>query len=128
PTSHYPTMKLNLAIFVAALATSAQAVKLSYEAYSFTNVAGSFFKANMLINDKSVAEVYKDGGSSAWVPYGPHKIQLRDAYMTNFKFCIDIFGDINCHSITAGAPKCGAHPNSQWPECSTKWQDSNWAA
>ncbi|KAF9907711.1 hypothetical protein EC991_010658 [Linnemannia zychae] len=120
-------MKLSISILAVALATSAQAVKLSYDAFSFTNVAGNFYKYTMLIDDKSIAEIYVDGGSSAWVPYGPHKIQLRDAYMTNFKLCLDIFGDVVCHSINAGSPQCTINPNSNWPECSTKWQDLNWA-
>ncbi|KAF9119059.1 hypothetical protein BGW39_000648 [Mortierella sp. 14UC] len=119
-------MKLSLAIFVAALATSAQAVKLSYEAYTFTNVAGSFFKANMFINDISVAEVYKENQSSAWVQAGIHKVQLREPDMMFFKVCIDVFGDVSCSLVKTGPPKCGVNPNSQWPECSTKWQDDHW--
>ncbi|KAG0293930.1 hypothetical protein BGZ96_002044 [Linnemannia gamsii] len=121
-------MKFTLPIFVATLATSAQAVKLSYEAFSFTNVAGTFYKYNMIIDNKNIAETHLNGGSSAWVPFGPHKIQLKNAYMTGFQLCMDIFGDFHCYSFVAGDPTCSINPNSGWPECSTKWSDNNWLA
>ncbi|KAF9907710.1 hypothetical protein EC991_010657 [Linnemannia zychae] len=119
-------MKLGLPIFVAALATSAQAIKLRYEATTFTNVAGTFFKANMFINDISVGESYTEGQSSAWVPVGIHKVQLSEPRMKSFKHCIDVFGDVSCNFITTGVPNCNKNPNTKWPMCTTIWRDDNW--
>ncbi|KAF9119058.1 hypothetical protein BGW39_000647 [Mortierella sp. 14UC] len=119
-------MKISVPLLVTALASSTQALSLGYNAFNFASFGGSGYMAHMFIDSKRVAGVSKEGASSGWVQWGVHKIQLRNAHMSSFDFCIDVFGDVSCTHVVTGNPSCGFNPNNQRPECSTQWFDDNW--
>ncbi|KAG0380392.1 hypothetical protein BGX24_008641 [Mortierella sp. AD032] len=121
-------MKLSVPLLVAALASSTQALRLGYNAFSAANLGGSSFVAYMFIDGKNVAGAHREGGSSSWVQWGIHKIQLNKAQMYGFNYCIDVFGDVSCVWVNTGNPDCGFNPNNQRPECTTQWKDDNWGA
>ncbi|KAG0377250.1 hypothetical protein BGX24_006459 [Mortierella sp. AD032] len=117
-------MKISVALIVAALASSTQALKLGYVSSMYSNNLG--FKGTMYIDGRFAAGVTSEGASSAWVPRGIHKIQLSNAYMTSFDFCIDVFGNVSCTHVTTHSPTCAFNPQTQRPECRVEWNDDNW--
>jgi hypothetical protein len=100
-------------------------MKLAYNAFIAGNINKPGFVAYMFIDDKSVAGVYQEGGSSSWVQWGVHKIQLSNAQMYGFDFCIDVFGDVSV-SVDTGNPDCEYNYDIHRPECTAQWEDDNW--
>ncbi|KAF9907709.1 hypothetical protein EC991_010656 [Linnemannia zychae] len=121
-------MKISVPLLLVALASTTQAMKLGYNAFVAANIHKSSFVAYMFIDGKNVLGVHEEGGSSKWLQWGVHKIQLKNAGMAGFEFCIDVFGDVSCTRVNTGAPSCGFNPNNQRPECSTSWEDKNWGS
>ncbi|KAG0247339.1 hypothetical protein BGZ95_008766 [Linnemannia exigua] len=101
-------------------------MSIGYNAFAYSSITGSGYLANLFVEEKNVARVLKEGGSSGWVKSGIHKIQLKNAHMSSFEFCIDVFGDVSCTKVVTGNPSCSFNPNNQRPECSTQWYDDNW--
>ncbi|KAF9115321.1 hypothetical protein BGW39_003082 [Mortierella sp. 14UC] len=121
-------MKFSTLYFIAAaaLASSTQAMKLRYDATTLSTFNGETFKARMYLEGKNLWTVNVLGGESAWVPYGIHKIQLRDAMRTSFKYCIDVFGDVSCDIINTGVQDCKYEKNKTVMKCSVNWRDDNY--
>ncbi|KAG0272944.1 hypothetical protein BGZ95_011252 [Linnemannia exigua] len=119
-------MKISVPLIIAALVSSTQAMKLGYSASTKEKWSGPDFMALLYIDDKIVAGTAKEEGSSSdWKQWGIHKIQLRNARMNGFEFCIDVFNDVSCTKVSTPSTECSAGSN-QISQCSTKWSNDNW--
>ncbi|KAF9907708.1 hypothetical protein EC991_010655 [Linnemannia zychae] len=120
-------MKIIVPLLLVALASTTQALRLGYNAFAAANINGAIFRASMFIDgDNNVGNVFEEGGTSKWVQWGIHKIQLKNARMDGFHICIDVAGDVSCTPVVVGPPSCGFNPNNQRPECKNYWKDDNW--
>ncbi|KAF9117937.1 hypothetical protein BGW39_001642, partial [Mortierella sp. 14UC] len=119
------TMKFGALFFVAALASSTQALELSYKAYGQGPQGNTNFDAAMWVEDIAFT-TNKHRGSSVWKPLGIHKAQLRNADISSFEYCIDVFGDIDCQWIYVGTPKCAWNSLINNTACQITWIDNNW--
>ncbi|KAF9117936.1 hypothetical protein BGW39_001641 [Mortierella sp. 14UC] len=123
-------MKFSTFCFIAAaaLASGSQALKLRYDATNLATFNGDTFKARLYVEGKNLLTVHAYGAESDWVPNGIHKIQLREAMMSSFLFCIDVFGDVSCDKINAGNQDCKYEKNKTVLKCSVNWRDDNYGA
>ncbi|KAK3831932.1 MAG: hypothetical protein J3R72DRAFT_478400 [Linnemannia gamsii] len=121
-------MKINALFFVATLASCTQAMKLEYKATSLGNQAAQNkdgFDASFWLDDVYMyTNRYR--GSSQWKPLGIHKVQLKNAEMESFEFCLDVFGNIDCEKIRTSSSTCAWKSHLSNYVCTTKWFDLNW--
>ncbi|KAG0254874.1 hypothetical protein BGZ95_005917 [Linnemannia exigua] len=118
-------MKFNALFFVATLASCTQAFDLAYKATGLGPQGTDTFEASMWVDDLEF-NTGRYRGSSIWRSVGIHKIQLRNAEMGSFEFCIDVFGDIDCEKIWTSSPSCVWTPSIRNTVCTTKWEKKNW--
>ncbi|KAG0376051.1 hypothetical protein BGX24_008358 [Mortierella sp. AD032] len=128
-------MKLSIPILVVALAASVQALKIKYSAsciYGSGGVAAGTekFNAMLTVGDGVKLRADYEGGSSSWVQYGIHKIQLNNAQMTGFNYCINVFGDVDCNWIAVEqlVLECNYRPNSEKLHCNSGYNNNNWGS
>ncbi|KAK3831915.1 MAG: hypothetical protein J3R72DRAFT_454449 [Linnemannia gamsii] len=115
-------MKFSVPLIVAALASSTQAFKLGY----ISMMSGPDFKATMFIDGVFAAGVIVEGASSPWMTVGIHKVQLKNAHMSSFEWCLDVFGDVSCIPVTTPAPVCSFNSQTNRPECKMNWYENTW--
>ncbi|KAK3831916.1 MAG: hypothetical protein J3R72DRAFT_454450 [Linnemannia gamsii] len=120
-------MKFSVSLIVAALVASTQAQgKVSKIGYISTLKGNQEFQATMFLDGVFAAASFVEGGSSPWMKIGIHKVQLKNARMSSFEWCLDVFGDVSCIAITTPAPVCTYNPKTGKPECIMNWYENNW--
>ncbi|KAG0378805.1 hypothetical protein BGX24_002756 [Mortierella sp. AD032] len=120
-------MKLSIPILVVALAAKAQAIKFIYSANTL-QVGSQEKRFSALLSVEDGVKLWADyeGGSSPWVQYGIHKIQLNNAQMRGFNYCINVYGNVDCNWIETEEPKCNFRPDIQQNQCFSGYKNDNW--
>ncbi|KAK3846350.1 MAG: hypothetical protein J3R72DRAFT_471515 [Linnemannia gamsii] len=127
-------MKLSIPILVVALAASVQALKIKYSASCTYGSGGTSvaekFNALLTVGDGVKLRADREGGSSSWVKYGIHKIQLNNAQMTGFNYCINVFGNVDCNWIAVEqiVLECNYRPDSENLYCNSGYNNNNWGS